>query len=315
MISPQLLDRNYDSIFEPAMPGRPAKLRIRLKVALIPLDPTTPWARTGHSAQWPVSTSPLPPSHIANTQAQIKRGNVVEANGTGVPCRSWLAAEWTEFTQRFKHTVESGWNNQMKFVPVELGGSGGELSDADFRLLIGNPKLAAHVEGELEVDLQPPNNCHALIEVAHVATPGATFRQRMTRVSDECVQFHQHTFNYGAARGVTGVTGQIAAVHEVGHWLRKPGERLLTHIDQDFADTLPAAQRDGPNYGKTLGRYNAIMGGGSLATPYEARPWINRLKNHTDLKSAWLFVHRIEFNNGAIDIADHQKRLSVSAVG
>ena len=152
-IRASILEPNYDSFFDPAGPGRPAQIRIRLKVTLVPLDPSTAWARTGHGAKLPgTRPGPAPPSHLAANQAAIKRGSVIDASSQPVPCRSWLASEWQAFTPRFKHTVENAWNNQMVFLPVEKGDT---LSDAEFKQLIGNPKAPAHVVGVLEVDLQP----------------------------------------------------------------------------------------------------------------------------------------------------------------
>jgi hypothetical protein len=303
-----LLRSNFDSYFDSALPGQAAALRIKLVVTLIPLDPSTPWARARHNASFPIPSAPVPPSHLAPSLTNVKRGPVVDADGQPVLCRSWVASEWAEFTQRFKHTVENAWNNQMKFIPVELGGPKGTLSDGDFRRLIGNPKVAAHVDGVLEIDLQP-SGAHALIEVAHVETQGASFAQRMTRVSDQCVQFGKQNFIAGAARGITGQTGQIAAAHEVGHWLRDPGQNLLPHIDQAYADTLPEDQRNEISYGRNLSNFYGMMGGGSLVTPYEARSWLSRLGEHTDLKTGWLFMHRINFNNAPDNISDHQKRI------
>jgi hypothetical protein len=307
-IRQSILRSNFDSYFDSALPGQAAALRIKLVVNLVPLDPSTPSARATHGATFPVSSANVPPSHLAPNLASVKRGPVADANGQPVLCRSWVASEWTEFTKRFKHTVENAWNNQMRFIPIELGGPKGTLTDADFRRLIGNPKVAAHVDGVLEIDLQA-TGAHAMIEVAHLETPKTSFVQRMTRVSDECVQAGVQIFTAGAARGITGQTNQIAAAHEVGHWLRDPGQDLLPHIDQAYADTLPAEERNEVSYGKNLSNFYGIMGGGSLATPYEARPWLSRLSEHTDLKTGWLFIHRINFNNAPDNFSDHQKRI------
>jgi hypothetical protein len=308
-IRSEILEPNYDSFFDPALPGRPALLRIRLKVTLIPLDPTTPWARASHSSKLPGAPSgPLPPSRLAPTQASIQRGQVLDASAQPVMCRTWLASEWPQFTRRFKNTVENAWNNQMVFLPVESGDPTDSLSDADFRQMIGNPRMPAHVAGALEIDLQGPGSAaHAVIEVAHLANPGASFRDRMTRITDESVQFH-HTVFRSASRGITAQTGQITAAHEVGHWLRSPGEKVFEHIDRQYALTLPAAQRDDAQYGRMLGRFQSLMGGGSLVGDHEAAPWITRLRRHTR-KLGWVFVHKKRFRWSPDDVSARQKRL------
>lgn len=311
-IRASIIEPNYDSFFDPAELARPAQLRIRLTVALIPLDPSTPWARASHGSQLPgAPAGPLPPSHLAADLNSAKRGSVMDAGGQPVPCRSWLASEWPVFTRRFKHTVENAWNNQMVFLPVE---SGDTLSDTDFWQLIGNPKVPAHVAGVLEIDLQPPGaNVHAVIEVAHLANPGATFRDRMTRITDESVQYGVNQFTAGRARGIGGETGQIAAAHEVGHWLRNPGAKVFDHVDRTYALTLPAAQQDNAQYGRTLGRYYSMMGGGSVVTDHDATPWISRLRRQTPMKLGWMYVHRLNFRRNPEDISPRQKLLLIAA--
>jgi hypothetical protein len=307
-----MTQQNYDSYFDRAVPGRSALLRIKLKITLVPLDPSTPWARSGHSAPLPaaMSSATIPPSHLAPNMTAVKRGNVVDASGQAVACRSWLTAEWSEFVTRFKSSVEHTWNNQMIFLPTESGLSGDELSDEDFRSLIGNTRIPAHVSGALEIELLPSNTIgHALIEVAHLATPGSTFRDRMTRITDESVQFGFNTFRFGQARGITGKTGQLAASHEVGHWLRDPNAGVFDHIDRTYALTLPRRQQDGAQYGKTLSRYYSLMGGGSVAGEHEASPWITRLRRHSSMKLGWTYMHRLHFNQAWGDIPERQLRL------
>lgn len=311
-IRASITEPNYDSFFDPAEQVRPAQLRIRLGVTLIPLDPSTAWARTPHGSKLPgTPAGPLPPSHLAPDLASAKRGSVIDASSQPVPCRSWLASEWPEFTRRFKHTVENAWNNQMVFLPVE---SGDTLSDADFRQLIGNPKVPAHVAGTLQIDLLPPGaNAHAVIEVAHLANPGELFRDRMTRITDESVQYGRNSFTAGRVRGIGGETGQIAAAHEVGHWLRNPGTKVFDHVDRTYALTLPAGQQDEAQYGRTLGRYYSMMGGGSVVTEHDATAWLSRLRRHTPMKLGWMYVHRLHFQRTPEDVSPRQKLLLIAA--
>lgn len=307
-IRSSILEPNYDSFFDRARIGRAAQIRIALKVTLIPLDPSTPWARSAHASKLPGAVAgPLPPSHLAANQVGLRRGSVLDAGGQPVPCRSWLVSEWQEFTRRFKITVEAAWNNQMVFLPVENGDT---LNDADFAQLIGNPKIPAHVLGVLEIDLQPPGVAgHAVIEVAHLANAGADFRDRMTRITDESIHYGVNRFTAGRSRGIGGKTGQIAAAHEVGHWLRNPGSKVFDHVDHAFAQTLPQAQRDNAQYGRTLGRYYSMMGGGSLVTDHDATPWIVRLRRQTPMKLGWVYVHKLHFRGGPEDMSARQKSL------
>jgi hypothetical protein len=305
--------QNFDSFFDRANGPQPARIRIQLKVTLVPLDPSTAWARSSHSAPLPADmpSATIPPDHLAPDMSAIKRGNVADANGQAVACRSWLVSEWSEFVTRFKQSVEHAWNNQMIFLPTESGVRGDELSDDDFRMLIGNPRLPAHAAGALEIEVQPKGTIgHAIIEVAHLQNPGATFRARMTRISDESVLFKHHTFVYGRSRGVEGETGQITAAHEVGHWLRDPTTQVNEHIDRAHSRTVPAAQRGKAQYGKTLGRYHSLMGGGSVVGEHEAQPFIARLRRHSPMKLGWSLMHRIHFQQNLGKISDRQRRLT-----
>jgi hypothetical protein len=58
---------NFDSVIEPARPDRAARLIIRLKVTLIPLDPSVPWV---------AGSAGTPPSHIATAASPVKYGLV-----------------------------------------------------------------------------------------------------------------------------------------------------------------------------------------------------------------------------------------------
>ena len=70
---------NYDTVIEPAAPGRAARLTIRLKVVLIPLDPTVPWV---------AGSAGMPPFHIATGASPVRRGLVNDyLNSRSVPCR------------------------------------------------------------------------------------------------------------------------------------------------------------------------------------------------------------------------------------
>jgi hypothetical protein len=88
---------------------------------------------------------------------------------------------------------------------------------------------------------------------------------------------------------------QVAAAHEVGHWLHDPSEAYLEHIDHAHAATLPEAERDDAEYGRTLGRRVATMGSGNLCTDHEAKPWLGRIGQHVSTLAGWTFMHRIHF--------------------
>ena len=311
-IRPTINLPNFDSEFEPAAAGRAARLTIKLRVTLVPLDPSANW--TAPNTQIPgTAWGPMPPAHLATGAADLRRGLVLDYNNRSFPCKSWLTADWTAFKQRFKRAVEQGWNNQIILLPADSGTPGDELDDPDFRQLVSNPKVAAHVEGALDIKVMPDTiPGHALVEVAHLDQPGANFRVWMARISNESVQFSHSNSPFKDLPDAG--TGQITVAHEVGHWLR---DLYSTHFDHIDAKT-PAAKFNPDRvgltqatlqYGKTVGSRATIMGAGSEATSHEARPWLARIRRQTTLKTGWTMMHRIRFERVKYDVPERQKRL------
>ena len=293
-----IIQRNYDSVLNPARPGQPATLIIRLKVALYPLDPSAVWIAGG---------APPPPTHLADDRSPARHGSVLDYNKHPVKCRSWTIPEWNGFKIRFKRTVEEAWNNQMILLPTEKGGNLGVLSDDDFRQLVSNPRVQAHVKCALDIELLPIGvSGHALIEAVHLERPGSRFRNWMLRISDESVQFAMHPDN----RWPSLTIGHTAAAHEAGHWLRQPHSQLFPHIDATYASHLPKAQRAEEQYGHTGGKRVALMGAGSLATDYEAGPWLTAIRDHTNLQFDWKMIHRLRFGAVIDQVSAHQQPLA-----
>lgn len=304
---------NFNSAFEPAGPGRAARLTIRLNVTLVPLDPSANWAAPNTRIAG-TAWGPMPPAHLANGKADMKRGLVWDyLNNRQFRCKSWLTADWNVFKTRFKRAVEQGWNNQIILLPTDSGYPGDELSDLDYRQLVGNPNTAAHVEGALDITLMPDTTPgHALIEVANLEEPGANFRVWMARITNESVQFAHHASPFKDFPDAA--TGQITAAHEIGHWLRDLKSTHFDHIDAKTPPAKPNPDRAGLTqaklqYGKTVGARASIMGGGSEATSHDAGPWLARIRGQTSLKTGWTMMHRIRFASVRNDVSDRQKRL------
>ena len=289
---------NFDSVIEPAAPGRAAKLTIRLKVVLIPLDPQVPW----------VAGSPgMPPFHIATGASPVRRGLVNDyLNAHSVLCRSFTAAEWNAYQIAFKQAVERGWNNQLILLPDEPEDDSGGLSDEDYRSFIGNPHVQAHAEGAIDIALMPLTATgHARIEVVHLDTPGDKFRAWMHRITDESVNFSRH-FD---PNWEDWSTLQITAAHEAGHWLKSLNATHFEHIDAAYVRTLPANQRGNKQYGRSIGREQALMGKGSVLTEHEAIPWLTRIRRHTPMKLGWTMMNKVEFDRIKYEVGDRQKKL------
>jgi hypothetical protein len=271
--------RNFDSVFEPAKGSASAKLTIKLKVELFALDPEL--ADGPGSGQHPV--------RLVNNLHHAKRGPVKDADKDLIMCRTWLTHEWDEFKTKFKKMIEMSWNNQMILLP---GGPrpGAGSHEKDYKQMLASPRAPAHVECALELELTS-NGAHAEIEVAHKADKRREFRSEMTRIVDTDVEFETATMKGFRDRKIY----QVTAAHEVGHWLREVSKPHFSHVDWEYAKTLPADQRGDSQYGHVLGKRVAMMGWGNLCTEHEAKPWLSRIGQHVSTLAGWSFMHRIHF--------------------
>ena len=285
-----IMQSNFDSVLDSAGAGRPAKLKIRLKVALLPRDPSVP-GNAGVGAQHPV--------HLANTEAQVRYGQMADANQQPVNCRSWLVYEWNAFQIRFKKIVELAWNNQMFLLPPDGSAKEGGLSDFDFSQLVYSAKVPAYVECALEIALMPTTaGSHAQIEVVHLAQPDLNFRAWMHRIPDSSVNITvRHKAQWDTA------LYQFVAAHEIGHWLHDLTKKHFEHVDA-------AGFRGNAQYGHVLGKRMAMMGSGTLFTEHEARPWLGRVRRHTGALFGWTPIHRIRFNHASDLLTDRQRQLA-----
>jgi hypothetical protein len=272
--------RNFDSVFDPALGSRSARLTIGLKVELFALDPSLADSPTG--GQHPV--------HLVQNLAQAKRGLVKDGDDDPILCRSWLMHEWTAFKTRFKQMVEMSWNNQMILLPADSKAAG-KSNGHDYHQLISNPRAPAYVECALDVDVSSSPGGHAEIEVVHLVDARRPFRSWMRRITDTDVEFETSHMKKWPDRKIF----QVAAAHEIGHWLRDLNKHHFEHVDRAYAMTLPKDEQDDAEYGHVLGNRVAMMGAGNLCTEHEARPWLGRIRQHFGSISGWTFMHRVHF--------------------
>src|SRR5262249_23964581 len=192
---------------------------------------------------------------------------VVDSNQTPVKCRSWTIPEWNAYQIRFKWIVEASWNNQIILLPTDDADPRDVLSDEDYREFVANTRLQAHAQGALRISLMPPGLIrHAIIEVARLDNPADSFRDEMSRISDQSVFFKRHH----DSRWPDAYFGQASAAHEVGHWLHDLVSPFFAHEDAAFASALTrrpgetaaefGKRKDREQYGHTLGKRVATMG-------------------------------------------------------
>jgi hypothetical protein len=298
---------NYDSVLQPARPGMPAKLTLRLQIYLIPTDPSAFNAeQTGKHF------------HLAENIAQVRRGVVKDTNEVPFLCRSWLKRDFNAFKISFKRMVELSWNNQIILLPPEDSPDQGGLSDHDYLQFVTSPQDPAHVECALDIEMLPeldisqhPNA--AVMDVVCLDNPGhSRFRSNSGLISNQAVELKgAYDSRWSSVR-----TYHAPAAHEVGHWLGGHGSRdgenrIFQHIDLQYCSTLPGHTPNNPcEYGHVLSKHRAMMGAGNLATDYEATPWLTRIRRHTYNLSPWKSIHRIHFNAGKAEVSNRQKQLT-----
>lgn len=334
---------NFTSILSPAGPGAvSAKLEIVLAVLLAPMDPSKPYSATSSDMPaifgnmfspalrevfWPSKANLAFNTHLADTPQQIRTGFVVDGSKeqTKFAAQSWMRRDFAQYKADFKRVVEMSWNNQIILLPPEDPKDG--LSDADYRALVANPRMPAHVECSLAIRfVDSVGSANAAIQVVHLKRaddptvnrrimplPGEEeFRSFAWLITNEDIH-RKKTSDY---RWPNLPMSQIAAAHEVGHWLGRPTplgnlDRYVDHIDANKYDKT-AKDYDELQYGGTAGHYASLMGGGSIATEYDAAPWLNRVRRHTGALFGWRFVHRNRFV-GPVPVSARQQRLLAQA--
>ena len=256
---------NFMSILSAAGPGPvSAKLEIVLAVLLAPMDPSKPYSTTRSDAPailgdlfspelreafWPSKANLSFNTHLADTPQQIRTGFV--SDGAPEPVKlaaqSWMRRDFAQYKIDFKRIVETSWNNQIILLPPEDPKDG--LSDADYMALVANPRMPAHVECSLTIRfVDTLGSANAAIQVVHLKRaddptinrrampmPGEEeFRSRAWLITNEDIH-RKKTSDY---RWPNLPMSQVAAAHEIGHWLGRPTplgnlDRYFGHIDGD----------------------------------------------------------------------------------
>jgi hypothetical protein len=282
----------YDSTFAPAAPGRPATLTITLRVALIPRDPTG-----GRGTL-----------HLAANSNDRHYGLVKDGDKRVHACQSWLVNEWVEFKNRFKYMVELVWNNQIILLPPE------GLDEDIAQQLVSSPHAPAHIRCAfriVRVSEWQPDDAHAAIEAVLLKQPNMEASQLKKLPPQEFRSFHKRLcnkdvyFEHNQSNYKNRFLYQCTAAHEVGHWLHQEDEDSFGHVDEEYCAAHPDADNgDGEcEYGHNYATERAIMGSGTVATSYEAIPWLKRMTNHVVGGGDWTYIHRIDFERLAVQSA------------
>jgi hypothetical protein len=313
-----IMQSNYDSVLDLAAAGRSAKLTIRLKVFLLPVDPKNPPPLEFSNPPQPI---PAMTGATVDNWKYVDLGWVQDANGTPFQCRTWLQEEWNRFNIAFKRQVENIWNRQMVLLPPEEVGNGDGFNDQDYLQLISDPKLPAHVECALDIELA---NLHFNNKFPHQQNrppiaivqlykrEGGAFRSYARLMTNEDLEMRKHVF----AQWPNITFTQLTAAHEISHNLTELDGSYTLHVDyqackDDYKknNTPPELQDPDCQYHRTQETAQSLSGVGNLFTDYEAQHWLNRVRRHTHVLFGWKTVLRNRLITGQVPVSDRQRSL------
>jgi hypothetical protein len=293
-------DVNYDSVFTPAQSGKAASLEILLKLALLPHDPKAGQSSLTFAGE---SRSASKGHKTVSDRTQVEYGRVKDAKDFRFNCKTWLKADFNAFRDKFVSVVQGVWNNQIVLIPPEEGLgplilqeltlSGNKFPYLDAKLRITFRDLAdtsnQRSHGSMAVALLDRQNAGK--QEDNVVTQSFRFGANMLMICNEDIE--PRTAEIERDTGKFNRTS-IAAAHEVGHWLGSPVpdeqvDRPFYHIDQG---KCAQSIYEDCTYGSTKERTNSIMGAGMKALEYDAEPWLRRIRQHSNVKNDWMFIHK-----------------------
>jgi hypothetical protein len=293
-------DVNYDSVFTPAQSGKGASLEILLKLGLLPHDPKSGQVAVTFAGE---SRSTSKGHKTVTDKSQVQYGRVKDAQDFRFNCKSWLKADFNKFRDRFVSVVQGVWNNQIILIPPEEGLGewtlkeltleGNKFPYLDAKLRITFRDLSGAVgersHGSMAVALLDRDNEGK--QEDNAISKSFRFGANMLMICNEDIEPRVAKIERGS--GIFNRTG-ITAAHEVGHWLGSPvpnedADRPFYHIDQGKCSQ---SMYEDCAYGSTKERTASIMGAGMKALEYDAEPWLRRIRQHSNVKNDWSFIHK-----------------------
>lgn len=190
-----------------------------------------------------------------------------DQNGMELVLTQWPRGAFRPFCERYKRVVEDGWNNKLWLIPS--GPWAGAVPWAPGRLLI--PGIRCRLRIELDT-----SNEHVHCDVAYLESTSETHRTSSApTVGQHWLARRACLDDYTSLGRLKAdnldltpkpVWGQLAALHEIGHYLG------LDHVN--------GSGNDEANYGVTDYQKASLMGHGTEIRPAHAWPWKSRLLYH-----------------------------------
>ena len=188
---------------------------------------------------------------------------------------NWDAASWRNWRRDLVKVVNEGWSNNLYLVPDNYW-----MADRRGRLIEGAAPALIQLRLQIRCDI-PRESAHVIIRSYRLpdpttANPNPFWRSNMMapyiRSHRRCsIRGNEVVGNMDNRDLIPKSTGQIAAIHEFGHYIG------LSHVNA-------ANARDDPNgniaYGATPYQRADVMGSGTRIEEWHAYPWCQRLRRH-----------------------------------
>jgi hypothetical protein len=215
---------------------------------------------------------------------QVPPGPVKDSEGDEYTALAWPTAAWDQFRRVVQRDGQAFWDDKFWL-----------RTPPDYAPLVtteGNASFRCNVRCRLKLELVPEGYAHQVIQAAYLdpSKTGAqdyrSFRSNMSLYCQKDIQYRK-VLNATALPNkelVIWIDWKRTVMHELGHSLGEP------HIGEMIPERSPACKPGDPYlcYGVTMEDLKNIMGSGSKLAPINAKPWLDRIAQHTNTQpAAW----------------------------
>jgi len=187
----------------------------------------------------------------------------------------WDAASWQNWRDDLTRETNQGWSDKLWLEPNAQWETNRDGQT------IGSPAVRS-IRLRLRIDCNIPRRAgHVIIRSYRLPAPtdGQTAPFARSNMQTPYIEPHRRCSlrgddtigNMDSRDTIPKSSGQIAAVHEFGHYIG------LSHVN---AAAVPSAPNSTAAYGVGTWQRGDMMGAGTRIEPWHAYPWCQRLRRH-----------------------------------